>query len=347
MGETKFTVGLVALVAVLLAGMTGMFGYMAGALALNVAENAPPIPPDLEAAYRQVSYDTGVSWALLAAWDGVENRFAIPVPSVDSIYRDLVDEVLEARQRAAEAWCEGHPNDTTHCPPEPSTLLPGEEGSLWRRADAQWRAEIRRYVERRAGALRPYLADLERDPEDVYRRVLDASTAARAAEMMEGYLLLEALEADADEILVAPVPLPGDWVPVAGFAWPVSAPITSRYGMRVSPVDGVRRLHGGIDLGVVTGTPIRASKGGTVVRAEMDDTYGLVVVVEHSDGYGTLYAHHSSLAVSAGSPVQQGQVVGYAGSTGRSTGPHLHFEIHYHGAPVDPLLLLTQGTGRD
>lgn len=115
----------------------------------------------------------------------------------------------------------------------------------------------------------------------------------------------------------------------------------------MSPIDGVERLHAGIDLGVSTGTPIRASRAGTVTVASWSDVYGLMVVGDHGDGYQTLYAHGSALGVSAGQQVEQGQVVLLSGSTGWSTAPHLHFEVHYRGAPVDPLLLLSQRHGRD
>jgi murein DD-endopeptidase MepM/ murein hydrolase activator NlpD len=193
----------------------------------------------------------------------------------------------------------------------------------------------------------PLLADFDQDAEDAYRHFLSADQADQAAELLDGYLLLESLEADADQILITPSEPPADWQPADGFAWPVVAPITSRFGMRVSPIDGVYRLHAGLDLGVATGTPVRASKAGTVVAAEPNPTYGLMVIIDHGDGYQTLYAHNSGFAVTVGQQVDQGQIVSYSGSTGLSTGPHLHFEVHYHGAPVDPLLMLTERSGRD
>lgn len=145
---------------------------------------------------------------------------------------------------------------------------------------------------------------------------------------------------DSDHVGISPVDPPADWVPVDGFAWPAEGPITSRFGMRVSPIDGVNRLHAGIDLGVSYGVPIRASKAGTVRTAGWSDVYGWVVVVDHGDGYTTLYAHNSELLVRVQDQVQQGQVVSRAGSTGWSTGTHLHFETHFRGTPIDPLLLL-------
>lgn len=216
--------------------------------------------------------------------------------------------------------------------------------ALLRSAHTAWRQGLIAYIEGHASALTP---EFERDPEAEYGRLLGAAQAARAAELFEGYQLLDSLAVDADEILIIPTEPPADWVPVDGFAWPVVAPITSRFGMRVSPIDGVQRLHAGVDLGVSTGTPIRASKAGTVAVAEWSDVYGLMVVIDHGGGYRTLYAHNSALAVQPGQQVEQGQVVSQSGTTGWSTGPHLHFEVHFNGTPIDPLLLLSERSGRE
>ena len=320
--------------------VVGLFGLV-GALAMN-AEDVP-IPPELEAAYRQAGARTGVSWAALAAWDAAANQFALPIPSLDEIYADKIRERLNEKRRRAEERCRDNPLDAG-CPPEDPELTPQELQMLWRQAQAEWRGHLTRYLEGHAAQLG---VGFEQDPEAVYGRFLRPADAGRAAELFEGYQLLDSLASDEDAILVVPVQPPGDWVPIDGFAWPALAPITSRFGMRVSPIDGVERLHAGIDLGVSTGTPIRASKAGTVTVAEWSDVYGLMVVIDHGDGYETLYAHNSALAVSAGTRVEQGQVVSLSGSTGWSTGPHLHFETHYQGAPVDPLLLLSERHGSD
>jgi murein DD-endopeptidase MepM/ murein hydrolase activator NlpD len=118
-----------------------------------------------------------------------------------------------------------------------------------------------------------------------------------------------------------------------GFIWPVGGPITSYFGPS-HPL--------GIDIGLGqdgTGIPIAAAKGGTVTFAGGNAccSYGLYVVVDHGDGFATLYAHLSSIAVVDGQYVEQGQLVGYSGTTGYSTGPHLHFEVHYNGSVVNPL----------
>lgn len=346
MTPEKVVAGVVGLVLVLIFSTGGMFFAFTGAMVMLAEEPAAAIPPELETAYRQVAYRTGVPWTALAAWDAAENGFAIPVRSLEEILAAKIQELLIEKQRQAEEWCRRNDDDPRYCPPAPPELTLQEEMTLWRQSHAEWRGLVIRHIEEHAAALLPVLAEFLRNPEVVYRRFLRVAAAARAAELFEGYQLLESLSADEDEILIDPIPPPADWVPIDGFAWPVLAPITSRFGLRVSPIDGVQRLHAGIDLGVDSGTQIRASKAGTVAVAEMNPTYGLLVIIDHGGGYRSLYAHHSALAVSAGQQVEQGQVVGLAGSTGWSTGPHLHFEIHYEGAPVDPLLLLTQRYGR-
>lgn len=99
-------------------------------------------------------------------------------------------------------------------------------------------------------------------------------------------------------------------------------------------------MHQGIDIDCVTGDPIRASKSGVVVAATYDGGYGNHVVIDHGDGFASLYAHNSELHVSGGNSVSQGQTIAACGSTGQSTGDHLHFEIRVNGAPQDPMKYL-------
>ena len=120
----------------------------------------------------------------------------------------------------------------------------------------------------------------------------------------------------------------------AGLAWPVSGPVTSGFGMRWG------RMHTGIDIAVPTGTPVHAAAAGTVVYAGWMSGYGYLVAIDHGGALATAYAHNSSLAVTVGQRVTQGQVVSLSGSTGHSTGPHVHFEVRVNGAPVDPLQYL-------
>jgi murein DD-endopeptidase MepM/ murein hydrolase activator NlpD len=120
----------------------------------------------------------------------------------------------------------------------------------------------------------------------------------------------------------------------SGLIWPVDGPVTSGFGMRWG------RMHTGIDIAVTTGTPVHASASGTVVYAGWMSGYGNLVAVDHGGGLATAYAHNSSLLVSVGQSVQQGDTIALSGSTGHSTGPHVHFEVRVNGVPVDPLQYL-------
>jgi murein DD-endopeptidase MepM/ murein hydrolase activator NlpD len=117
----------------------------------------------------------------------------------------------------------------------------------------------------------------------------------------------------------------------SGLIWPVSGPVVSGYGMRWG------RMHEGIDISASSGTPIVAAAGGTVIHAGWLGGYGNLVVVDHGSGLATAYAHASSILVSLGQQVSQGQTIALVGSTGNSSGPHLHFEVRVNGTAVDPL----------
>ena len=127
--------------------------------------------------------------------------------------------------------------------------------------------------------------------------------------------------------------------PVSGsgaMIWPVNGVVTSPYGYRTHPIFGTTIYHSGIDIGVDYGTPVHAADGGVVVEAGWISGYGYAVIIDHGNGLSTLYGHNQELAVSEGQSVSQGQVIAYAGSTGNSTGPHVHFEVRANGDPVDP-----------
>ena len=125
---------------------------------------------------------------------------------------------------------------------------------------------------------------------------------------------------------------PGDATPsAAGFIWPVNGPVTSPFGWRWG------RMHEGIDIGVAYGTQIHAAASGRVIYAGWMSGYGNLVAIDHGRGISTAYGHQSSIAVSNGQIVSQGQTIGYVGCTGHCFGPHLHFEVRINGSPVDPL----------
>ncbi|ATB27722.1 M23 family metallopeptidase [Melittangium boletus] len=122
-------------------------------------------------------------------------------------------------------------------------------------------------------------------------------------------------------------------------AWPVPehSRISSPFGYRINPVLGVRKLHTGVDLAVRTGTEVRAVADGTVSRASEDDVNGQVIILTHGRGVTTAYCHNSRLLVRSGQRVARGDVIARSGNTGRSTGPHLHYQLALFAQPVDPL----------
>lgn len=122
--------------------------------------------------------------------------------------------------------------------------------------------------------------------------------------------------------------------------YPVNAPVTSHFGWRVHPILGTERFHSGTDFGADYGTPILAAAPGTVIVADWYGGYGNAVVIDHGGGITTLYGHCSELYVSEGQTVVAGQAIAAVGSTGLSTGPHLHFEVRENGDPVDPMTYL-------
>ncbi len=126
----------------------------------------------------------------------------------------------------------------------------------------------------------------------------------------------------------------GGRVSGSGMRWPTSGTVTSGFGSRWG------RLHAGIDIGAPNGTPIRAAKDGTVIFAGVQGGYGNVVIIDHGGGLTTLYAHQSRIATNDGADVDPGDLIGYVGSTGQSTGNHLHFETRVSGSPQNPLRYL-------
>ena len=129
---------------------------------------------------------------------------------------------------------------------------------------------------------------------------------------------------------------------------PVAGRPSSGYGMRTDPLHGGTLNHPGFDLAAKAGTPVAAAAGGTITHAGPAGTYGNLVTVRHDNGFETRYAHLSAVTVKAGDHVDAGQQIGNVGSTGYSTGPHLHFEVRHDGKPMDPapLLPLKSSSGR-
>lgn len=187
-------------------------------------------------------------------------------------------------------------------------------------------AEQQREYERLV-AYRDELVAAQADRRTLLTRIRDDRHEAQ-----EDLAALEQASAELTARLQSSVPLGPPPAPSAnGFVWPVSGPVTSGFGPRWG------RMHEGLDIGVGFGTPIRAAAGGTVSHAGWLGGYGNLVVVEHGGGLATAYAHQQRIYVSVGQTVGQGQALGEVGSTGNSTGPHLHFEVRVNGSAVDPL----------
>ncbi|MGN1030700.1 MAG: murein hydrolase activator EnvC family protein [Butyricicoccaceae bacterium] len=123
-----------------------------------------------------------------------------------------------------------------------------------------------------------------------------------------------------------------------GWVWPVAGyhTISSPFGMRKHPITGIYKLHDGMDIAVPSGVPIKAAKGGTVVKSYFNTAYGNYIVIDHGNGVQTGYAHMSSRVVSVGTKVSAGQLIGYVGSTGWSTGAHLHLQFIVNGSFTNP-----------
>jgi murein DD-endopeptidase MepM/ murein hydrolase activator NlpD len=131
---------------------------------------------------------------------------------------------------------------------------------------------------------------------------------------------------------------PGDWTQLADAPsmWPIEGPVTSSFGEREDPFNGEGAFHSGIDISAPFGTPVRATADGEVSDAAMGAGYGREVVLNHGHDVLTVYGHLSAIAVMPGQHVTQGQIIGYVGQSGRSTGPHLHYEVRVHNVPVNP-----------
>jgi len=133
-----------------------------------------------------------------------------------------------------------------------------------------------------------------------------------------------------------------DWVRMAEAPnlWPVEGRITAGFGEREDPFNGEGAFHRGIDISTSFGTPVRAPADGVVTFAGEENGYGRLIQVEHAQGISTRYGHLSAFAVTEGQRVTRGQVIGYVGMSGRSTGPHLHYEVWVHNSPVNPYKFL-------
>ncbi|MCC5464730.1 M23 family metallopeptidase [Pelosinus baikalensis] len=124
--------------------------------------------------------------------------------------------------------------------------------------------------------------------------------------------------------------------------WPTSGEVTSGFGWRNSPMGGGSELHPGMDIANSMGAPVVVAADGVVVQSGAAGGYGNMVQIDHGNGISTIYGHNSRIIVSVGQSVRKGQVISYVGSTGKSTGPHLHYEVRVNGNAVDPIGFMVQ-----
>jgi len=175
----------------------------------------------------------------------------------------------------------------------------------------------------------------------------NADKASLAAAQKRAQAIRDQAAADVDRLEKESVKIKNElanmtsqWGDYAGgkMAWPVIGPITSPFGMRIHPITGQYTMHTGIDIGVSSGTPVHAAADGIVYFAGWNTGgYGNLVMLDNGSGIVTMYAHNSSFAVSKGQVVSRGDVIAYSGSTGNSTGPHVHFEVRVNGVPENPM----------
>lgn len=124
--------------------------------------------------------------------------------------------------------------------------------------------------------------------------------------------------------------------------WPVEGRLMSSFGQRNDPFSGEGTYHAGVDISAPSGTPVEAAADGTVIQLGGINGYGRLVVLDHGNGYQTYYAHLSRIDVIEGQDVRRGQMIGAVGSSGRATGPHLHYEVRVHQVPINPYRFLTK-----
>lgn len=251
------------------------------------------------AGYMAPAPDTSLTQLLDAeSLDQAARREAFLV-NIQASTADAVDALREARQDSAAA----------------AARLRTLEAEAGRRA---------RSAEQTQADLRAQQAAQQTAHAELQRRIaeLQGETQAYAAQETQLEALIAAAQARSGAYT-------GPFTNI-GLVWPVHGPVTSEFGPRWGG------FHPGIDIGAGYGTPIQAARTGTVIFAGYYGGYGNFVVVDHGGGVVTAYAHQSRIAVGQGDPVRQGQVIGYVGSTGYSTGPHLHFEVRINGQAQDP-----------
>ena len=249
---------------------------------------------------------------------------------------DMIGEIMDADKRLFEEYKTARENTEKVKAEYEGTLQQlGEKQETLEAEKAELEAQIAAAVE--------VINQLENDIEAAKAEYAKAAAAEAAAQASINAIIAQMQaeeEAARQEAAENNQQYTGTGSTATGtYIWPCpsSTYVTSAFGMREHPLFGDERPHSGIDISGSAGSEVLAADSGTVAVATYSSSYGNYVTIYHSNGDYTLYAHMSSLAVTAGQNVTQGDVIGYVGSTGWATGPHLHFEIRVNGSTVDPL----------
>ena len=272
------------------------------------------------------------------------NEFLTALDDMEKIMtadRDLEDAYIEAREESERVKAE-YEDVKADCEAKQEVLNAEKEMLDAQIAETEEDlAELEDQIDEAVTEYEGFLAAEEAAAQEIaammaaYQRQKEEEAAARAAAIAQQAAQNGGGGGGGDGGLNA-----GAAVGTGSLGWPVpcSTRITSRFGNRSDPFTGETRYHSGIDIDGYgnDGAPVVASDGGTVVTASYNDGYGNYVIIDHGNGYQTLYAHMSGLAVGAGQTVSQGQTVGYLGATGRATGTHCHFEVFINGERTDP-----------
>jgi len=200
-----------------------------------------------------------------------------------------------------------------------------------RRAYEAAERELERNTSELTGLIRNLIIQRQKELERKRRLAFEAQKRAAREAAKQAAKNNQPVRALAPEVAVA------DTIGTGRFIAPGGGRITSRFGYRIHPIYGTRRFHAGIDFGLPIGAAIRAADSGVVIYSGWYGGYGRTIIIDHGNGLTTLYGHTSASYVSAGQSIQRGQRVAAVGSTGLSTGPHLHFEVRVNGTPVNPL----------
>jgi murein DD-endopeptidase MepM/ murein hydrolase activator NlpD len=261
---------------------------------------------------------------------------------VAGVERAAVDELTTARLFARQAE-----NDATIAHEHAESTRLATEAALARAEVAGAEAELaaaeaETLAESRAEALE--IAESERDESLRRYEEVEAEADRIEAELRAWEARQRAARRAAARAPAAPALPATGGEPATGFLMPAQGWQSSPYGMRFDPFYGVWQLHAGLDIAADGGTPIRAVEGGTVVRAGWNGGYGNYTCIGHGthggQGLSTCYAHQSEILVSTGQSVGRGEIIGRVGTTGASTGDHLHFEVRLDGSPTDPVPFL-------